>query len=383
MLPLMAALCMALSSCSFAEDGSTHTADDVPLTPAADIYNDAEAVINAAHKAFHFEKGVTVSGSTDINKLTLTYVKDTPDDILKKSELLGKAAFGDEFDTKNGSLSYFDDGGLKGFEYSANGRYLDCYYDNTFMFERSADASSQHFEGDDGSSLFDAFVPRSADVSPSDTLHLKNGDTTFKQYSALFDDMINKSLSPLVAPLEVKPDLFIPFEAFGDKGVYTHLRYFYKGLPIDYTLTADITKDQKEGETSYFSPLEMWSVGYSPDAPDSLVARDHMYYKGEEKIDALISFKDAVALLENELAPNTDYPIIRCELALCRINTQKEELTPDEFEGIPYGQDMTYTPYWVFYIDNSPCAGFTESHVYSTLRVDALTGRIYVLLMGG
>ena len=388
MLPLMAALCIALSSCSFAEDGNTHSSDEITLTPAADIYSGADDVINSPHSAFKFADGVTVSGSADINKLIMTYKKDSEKDYYSRGEAICKAAFGDSFDKDLCSIVYSDDNKdeILRFEYKNGGEWAEYCYDNSFMYELYDGAGSVNFQNDEGESLLENVKVLRADDDLSGTLTLKNGNTTFDSYKNVISGTANNSLSVFTAPLKAEPDTFIAYDAYGQKSIYTHLHFSYCGVPVDYTFTGDIKNRDNElnGLMSYFMPLDMWTVSCSPDRADAYVARNIQRFVSSEKIDSLISFKDAAAILDRELAQNSRYTFVKCELALCSVHTQKEELTPDEFD-MQYDIPVEYTPYWIFYIeqDDGDITDLVSANVYSSVRVNALTGEIYVLLMNG
>lgn len=353
---ILAAALAALSGCSFVEDGNTKSDVDATLVPAQDIYKNAEKALAKSYKAFSFDEGIALSGETEIYTLTLGYSDPTMDmSILKaKGEEIAKCFEGESFDEKNGEI-------VSDFRYDY--RTQESYY--------GLDIYDGLYLGDE------AFLTEFIEAQAAKTLDAQITDLRKKNAPA--PDMSGNDFYQKVCKFtgELEP-VFCYDIAFsgGASGREIIGGYAYKGVPIDYSISAGLIDSDTESE-DYLNlsfqlfmkedskPCVFWSQSRMPRVVSS------------ERVDKLISFEGAVNILDDVLAENSDYEFSNAELCYC--SKYRYEITYYTDLVNDTSGSYVFEPVWVFYIaQESPDTEAVNQP--SSVRVNALSGEVTVAI---
>lgn len=102
----------------------------------------------------------------------------------------------------------------------------------------------------------------------------------------------------------------------------------------------------------------------------------------KNEISQIIPLKEAMNILEQELADNVHFDIDDISLEYCckqgfHAEDGSTDLTLDNFDS---SDKFEYSPYWCFYIDDNDNIAIGNEHPRKCLMVDALKGELSVLI---
>ena len=356
------------SSCSFVQNTNTQSSDNVSFCAVAHIYDNADQIVKEAHDRFEFSKDVTVSGSTDVYRLKLR--GDNPEGsselVKQRGEELARKYIGDKYDENNVSIS--DDGKYCIYSYD-DGRFS-CNFDSVDSFQ----INDKYVTIPSDVSSFKAYDLKQSDLS--EKLYIGGGQTTLKDVYDTNYDLWNNKFSSYAGGLEIEPRIAISYTSDEKKQCKVLSTYNYKGIPIDYMSSPFIKIDKNT--IGNYNKTSCDTIMTEKD--DVLFASSLLRYTFDdcERIEKMVSFEEAVRILDRELASGTYYEFSGCELIYTNIAKvdQSDKIWDHDYD---YTEKWEFTPTWCFYIKNAPETVDAVNNTTS-IRVDALTGEIRVVL---
>lgn len=355
-----------LAGCSFTQDTNTHSADDVTLSDSVDIYKNADEVISREYECISFADDIKVGGSTEIYNLTLR--GDNPEGsselVIQHGRELARLFVGEKYNEKNESIS--DDG--KYCIYSYDDGEFSCNFDSVDSYQVNDRYVTIPTEITD----YTKYDLKSCDMSQ--TIDIGNEQTALSEVYDTNHSLWNDKLSSFLGGLEIEPRLVLSYE-HGEKGACKVINtYAYKGVPIDYISSPFVVIDRKtEGN---YNKTDCDSIMYKKG--EVFYASSLLRYTLDkaEKIDELISFEEAVNILDREL--KGDFKFTGCELIYTNIAVldSSEKIWDHDYD---YKEKWEFTPTWCFYLNTNNAA--IDSADYSpSVRVDAISGEIRVVV---
>lgn len=355
-----------LAGCSFTQDTNTHSADDVTLSDTVDIYKNADEVISREYECISFADDIKVGGSTEIYNLTLR--GDNPEGsselVIQHGRELARLFVGEKYNEKNESIS--DDG--KYCIYSYDDGEFSCNFDSVDSFQ----INDRYVTIPTGFSDYEEYDLRCCDISKK--MSIGDEQTSLGEIYDTTHTLWKDKLSAYLGGLDIEPRRVLSYEQDGKGACKVISTYNYKGVPIDYIASPFVKLDRttfgsynmtscdtimyKKGEVFYASSLLRYTLDKA------------------EKIDELISFEEAVNILDREL--KGDFRFTGCELIYTNIavldNTDK--IWDHDYD---YTEKWQFTPTWCFYLqkEKSTIDGAKAS---PSVRVDAISGEIRVVI---
>ena len=163
----------------------------------------------------------------------------------------------------------------------------------------------------------------------------------------------------------------------------------YKGIPVEYQFTPLFSDENRSfyDVTTHYCPMMFTLDMYGSDDFRVLMVYCTDSKPITENIDSILSLKEAVSILERELAQNSKYRFERVELLYSAknksINAYREPwMTDEDFSrdnesaAADYGEipPVTYFPTWVFTLSINSVNGPMENYI----KVNAVTGEITI-----
>ena len=307
---------------------------------------------------------------------------DHNEDQQANSEKYFKLLFGDDYDEKYIS----DQGEAKIYSDGDNGKYYAMYLygPGTMVMNGIRPLSSI----DSGYELKTRYDPE----SDKDTvLEVGNESITVGKLcenavgfcTAKFDGHFNEfELYPVVLLYYHDPD-----HDYYSASVTIGLKY--KGIPVEYQFTPLFSDENRSfyDVTTHYCPMMFTLDMYGSDDFRVLMVYCTDSKPVTENIDSILSLKEAVSILERELAQNSKYKFERVELLYSAknksINAYREPWMTDEdlsraneSAAADYGElpPVTYFPTWVFTLSINSVNGPMENYI----KVNAVTGEITI-----
>jgi hypothetical protein len=219
----------------------------------------------------------------------------------------------------------------------------------------------------------------SAAKDSEQVLELDGEKCTVGEVCDSLSSFINESFYPLYDDFEIYPlDVDYFFTESSEYAVEVTCGIKYKGVPLeDYFSPMFVTEERNGYEviTSY-SPSHMLFDLYGKDNITFFNSRFATRDIETTKISEIISLKDAVELLQNELAKNSYYEIEEVKLMYCckstsPVPTDDEELNSKMQADFADAEPTPFEPTWCFF-------WYTDDGNRQALKVNAVTGEITV-----
>ncbi len=366
---VLIAVAIVLSSCRFQDNyAKTQSTEKVTLSPVSQAYDGVEELLGKDFGAFSLPENVTPENVQEAYRLSLSYrsIQEPQKDVSQQAKQQFQNFFGNNFKEENvttansacGELTYTyvdpetsDEGQFNGGFLAKRGNYV----------EPSGDIESceavEFLRGEDKN------------------ISLQGGSAKASELAEKANDYLRSNFSEQYGELDIKSKCVYFYNQPQPTAAVCCAQYF-KGIPLE-EYPSPLNIDNQDGTITYYFFNYIFCNFQNADSIDKLdisIAFDQIMET--EKLDKIISLKQAVEILQTELAPESGYVFDDVQLLYCCKHTQKEANLDENGELPDWYEDyrkepFVFTPTWCFFFNNE-YSGLTREAV----KVDAITGEI-------
>ena len=363
-----------LTSCSFSQNTNTKETNEVSLSAIEDVFKNAEETMSKERSCFTLPKNIDMTVPQKVYKLTLGYDNTSQDvEVLKQTaETLAHDFFGDDFDN---SKSIVTDNFR--YDYENGNNYL--FYDMFGSF--SAIKDQDEYCDPTEITSYEYFYCGRDDISKEYSIGDKK--STVDKACEFAEKYINKGFEKIRHGFVLYPYSAGVYDnpKTGQKEIQVTLAFKYEDVSIDMN-DSDLFYTDDKTFSYYLNPCCTITMT-SPETVSAVRSNLNYELKSKQELEEIISFSEAVDILERELAANAYFEFVDCKLLYCHRKQQIQQDKPMSADEIVIDttEKFEFTPTWCFYIDIVNQTNKQEM-IYKmtakTIRVDALTGEITI-----
>ena len=377
-------LCFVFSSCNLSsQNNSVNTKmsnKKFILSNISEIYNGISKDINNYYTKITIPNNVKCDPPEKLYELTMKYQNDNKDlnyaseraeslnEVFCKNNKIQK----DTLSLNETQLDYMTDDDCSDYTLNCSvfGEF-NCFNEKTYNDIYNASELNivkSYYLNRDTSDLKDSYI-------------LNNKNITIEQAVENVEAFVNNDLSFFNDDKEIVSkvrDIYV-YRYDGKFAFKFRLGKVLGSVPL---MECDIMQYEKLEEGTEHFITSCMSVTMTTDNTFDIINNyDCLMLDNKEEISQIIPLKEAMNILEQELADNVHFNIDDISLEYCCKQSFHEEdgstdLTLDSFNS---SDKFEYSPYWCFYIDDNDNIAIGNEHPRKCLMVDALKGNLTVL----
>lgn len=379
---ILISFCFLLSSCNLSSQNNsvnTKSSNNFTLSDISEIYNGISKDINDSYTKITIPNNVECDPPRKLYKLTMKHQNDNKDlnyaneraerlneifssknNIQKKTLSLSETNL--DFFTPDDCTDYSINCSVFG-EFNC---FLEKTYDNIYNASE-LDIVRSYYLNRDKSGLEDSYKINSQNITIKDIV--KSAENFINDDLKFFGLGIDARVRDIYI---VKYDEKYAFKCIMER--------VFDEVPFLECNTMNYEKFEEGTDHFILSYLE--TIMTNSNTFDAINNYIPLKLDAKKEISQIIPLKEAMNIIEQELADNVHFDIDEVSLVYCckqsfHAEDSDIDLTLDSFDS---SIRFEYSPYWCFYIDDNDNIAIGNEHPRKCLIVDAVTGTLSVLL---
>lgn len=368
-IKLLSAILLTLlfSSCAFQDNkANNQTTENAELVPSAKAYDGYENYLGQDHKKFKLPQSISKIETNNIYILECNVQENqTSSDDVKS---IYKKYYGDSYDEDmlitdpNGGLVY-----LVG-ENSSSYWGMDIV-----LMESSFDAADY---SSDENPLKGRYI---TDLQSEETVSVSAGQYVIQDECQFINDYTSELLKDFYKGWSFKVKDIYTEKVEEETRLDFSSCLMYENIPFQYSGSEYFIVDNN-GSISYWLTSQLNGV-IEDDEFIYIHAGVPYTVLNKTKQDEIISFSEAVRILDDGIAENAGFEFVNAELMYCSLTTQPaldysenaDRNATDKIAEEYQLQTKTFEPYWCFEIANE-----YTTKIKRYVKVNALTGELFI-----